>query len=90
MVAMEFKDPKSKLTSKHHLGDNVQLPAYLSKLVQDACLDRGLLTLTTSIYPVLRMIPALILSEEEVDEMMRIMAESVKEVAAKVEAQARA
>jgi adenosylmethionine-8-amino-7-oxononanoate aminotransferase len=36
------------------------------------------------------MIPALILSEEEVDEMLRIMAESVKEVAAKVEAQARA
>ncbi|RSH82893.1 hypothetical protein EHS25_005883 [Saitozyma podzolica] len=90
MVAMEFKDPQSKLTSKHHLGDNVKLPAYLSKLVQDACLDRGLLTLTTSIYPVLRMIPALILSEEEVDEMLRIMAESVKEVASKVETQARA
>lgn len=85
MVAIEFKDPNSKLTRSHHLGDKVQLPPNLNKLVQDACYDRDLLVLTTSIYPVLRMIPALILSEEEVDRMLAVMAEAVKEVAKGVE-----
>lgn len=84
MVAMEFKDPNSALTSKHHLGPNVSLPGNLNKLVQDECMDRGLLTLTTSIYPVLRMIPALILSEADVDEMLATMKEAVKAVADKV------
>lgn len=48
-------------------------------------MDRGLLTLTTSIYPVLRMIPALILSEADVEEMLSTMREAVKEVARQVE-----
>ncbi len=88
MVALEFKDPNSKLTSHHEQGPNVTLPPNLNKLVQDAAMERGLLTLTTSIYPVLRMIPALILSEAEVDEMLAIIAESVKAVAAQVEGRA--
>jgi 4-aminobutyrate aminotransferase len=88
MVALEFKDPNSKLTSHHDQGPNVVLPPNLNKLVQDAAMERGLLTLTTSIYPVLRMIPALILSEAEVDEMLAIIAESVKAVAAQVEGRA--
>lgn len=79
MVALEFKDPKSKLTSSNTYG--VKLPPNLNKLVQDACYNRRLLTLTTSIYPVLRLIPALILSEEDVSEMLRIMKEAVAEVA---------
>ena len=82
MVAMEFKDPNSRLTSGNHL--NKTLPPNLNKLVQNACMEQGLLTLTTSIYPVLRMIPALIVSEDEVNEMLAIMAEAVKQVAAQV------
>ena len=35
MVALEFKDPKSKLTRSHHLGGKVQLPGNINKLVQD-------------------------------------------------------
>jgi 4-aminobutyrate aminotransferase len=85
MVALEFKDPNSRLTSTHTQGEHVKLPANLNKLVQDACYDRGLLTLTTSIYPVLRMIPALILSEGEVEDMLRILKEAIREVAAGVE-----
>ena len=85
MVAMEFKDPNSTLTSSHHLGPNVNLPANINKLVQDACMDRGLLTLTTSIYPVLRMIPALILSEADVEEMLQAMREAIREVAKEIE-----
>jgi len=82
MVALEFKDPGSKVTGSHDQGEGVHLPPNLNKLVQDACYDRGLLTLTTSIYPVLRMIPALILSENEVDQMLSTLKEAISEVAA--------
>jgi len=85
LIALEFKDPNSTLTSSHSRGPNVKLPPNLNALVQGACLDRGLLTLTTSIYPVLRMVPALIVSEEEIDEMLGIMAAAVKAVAASLE-----
>ncbi|WWC59403.1 4-aminobutyrate transaminase [Kwoniella dejecticola CBS 10117] len=84
MIALEFKDPNSKLTRSHSRGD-ITLPGNLNKLVQDACYDRGLLVLTTSIYPVLRLIPALILSEDEVEEMLATMKEAVKAVASSVE-----
>ncbi|OCF32130.1 4-aminobutyrate transaminase [Kwoniella heveanensis BCC8398] len=84
MVAIEFKDPSSRLTSSHDRGD-ITLPGNLNKLVQDACYDRGLLVLTTSIYPVLRLIPALVLSEGDVDEALSILREAVQEVAKTVE-----
>lgn len=88
MCALEFKSPSSRLTSSlpSHLP-NVVLPGNLNTLVQNEAMDRGLLTLTTSIYPVLRMIPALILSEEEVDEMLVTLKESIRVVAARVEGQ---
>ena len=86
MIAVEFKDPNSFLTAQHSRGDNVKLPANLNVLVQNACMDRGLLILTTSIYPVVRLIPALIVSEAEVDEMLGTMREAVKAVAKDVEA----
>jgi len=85
MVALEFKDPNSVQTRTHDRGDHIKLPGNINKLVQDACYDRGLLTLTTSIYPVLRMIPALILSENDVQDMLRVMKEAVKEVASTIE-----
>ncbi|WVR07886.1 hypothetical protein IAU60_004929 [Kwoniella sp. DSM 27419] len=84
MAAMEFKDPNSRLTGSHDKGD-ITLPGNLNKLVQDACYDRGLLTLTTSIYPVLRLIPALVLSEEDVAEALSVLRAAVKEVAQAVE-----
>ncbi|WOO80277.1 putative 4-aminobutyrate aminotransferase [Vanrija pseudolonga] len=85
MIALEFKDPRSRLTSGHHLRAGYTLPAYINRLVQDAALDRGLLTLTTSIYPVLRMIPSLLVSEAEVDEMLAILRESVAAVTSSIE-----
>jgi len=75
MVAMEFKDTTQGL------------PQNVNQLVQNACMDRNLLTLTTSIYPVLRLIPALVLSEADVDEMLETMAAAVKEVAESIQKQ---
>jgi 4-aminobutyrate aminotransferase len=88
MVALEFKSPTSRFTSSipADLPQDIVLPPNINALVQNECLDRNLLTLTTSIFPVLRMIPALILTEEDVDEMLAILKESIKVVAAKIEA----
>ena len=90
MVAIEFKSPTSRLTSSipSSLSQSIKLPDNINKLVLDACYDRDLMVLVTSIYPVLRMIPALIVSEEEVDEMLATMKEAIKEVAKKIEATA--
>ncbi|ODN76578.1 4-aminobutyrate transaminase [Cryptococcus amylolentus CBS 6039] len=86
MIALEFKSPSSRLTSTPHPSyPEATIPPNLHTLVQNACYDRGLLVLTTSIYPVLRLIPALVLSEEEVDEALAIIREAVKEVARGVE-----
>ncbi|WOO86007.1 4-aminobutyrate aminotransferase GabT [Vanrija pseudolonga] len=76
MMAIEFKDPRD--------AGSEAFPAGLNKMVQDACLDKGLLTLTMSIYSTLRMIPALIVSEEEIDQMLAIFGQCVRDVAAKV------
>lgn len=59
----------------------MKLAEGLNKLVEDECYDSGLLTVTTSIYLVLRFIPALILTEEEVDTTLGVMKATVEEVA---------
>ena len=84
MIAVEFRDPKSFITSQHSRGDHVTLPANLSKHVQDGCYDRGVLVLTTSIFPVVRFIPALIISEAQVETALRVFAESLREISDKV------
>ena len=88
MVALEFKSPNSRFTNSipSDLSQSIQLPPNINYLVQNECLDRNLLTLTTSIFPVLRMIPALILTEEDVDEMLSVLKQAVKVVAEKIEA----
>lgn len=84
MIAIEFKDPASPITQHHSQGENVKLPSYLNKLVQDECYDRDLVILTTSIYPVLRLVPALIVSEEEAEQALGIIRESIKAVSDRV------
>lgn len=90
MFALEFKSPSSQFTSSipADLPQSITIPSYLNAQVQNECLERGLLSLTTSIFPVLRMIPALILTEEDVDEMLVTLKEAIKVVAKKVEATA--
>lgn len=90
MFALEFKSPTSPFTSSipADMSQSIKIPSYLNVQVQNECLDRGLLALTTSIYPVLRMIPALILTEEDVDEMLATLKEAIRVVAKKVEASA--
>ncbi|KAF8910896.1 hypothetical protein CPB84DRAFT_1842173 [Gymnopilus junonius] len=56
-------------------------PANLSSLVAKKCIEKGLLILTTSIYEVVRFIPPLNISEEDMKKGIDIFVESVKEVA---------
>jgi 4-aminobutyrate aminotransferase len=82
MAAIEFRDPKSRITGIDSKGAKLDsLCSALHTLVQKECMNRGLLVLTTSIFPVLRLIPALIVSEEEVDKALQVIADSIATVA---------
>lgn len=50
--------------------------------VQAKCKEKGMLILTTSIYDTLRFIPALNISKEDMAEAIKILKESIEEVAA--------
>ena len=64
---------------EHHFSSDVILSINLDKFVQDARYDRRLLGLTTITYHVLLLIPHLVLSEVQVDEMseMRYVGKAV-------------
>lgn len=66
MLAVEFKPgPDGSIGSK----------------VQAKCKEKGMLILTTSIYDTLRFIPALNISKEDMAEAIKILKESIEEVA---------
>jgi 4-aminobutyrate aminotransferase len=70
MVAMEFVRPGE--------GGGRAPDAALTKRVQAACFDRGLLLLTAGTYVnVIRIIPPLVTTEEEVDRAIGIIAEAL-------------
>jgi 4-aminobutyrate aminotransferase len=82
MAALEFRDPKSRITGVDEEGKKMEgLPNGLHVLVQNECIQRHLLILTTSIFPVLRLIPALIVDEAEVARALDILAKSIAAVA---------
>lgn len=54
----------------------------LASLVANKCLEKGMLILTTSIYEVIRFIPPLNISAEEMAKGSKIFAEAVREVVA--------
>jgi 4-aminobutyrate aminotransferase len=53
---------------------------YASK-IQAKCMEKGMLTLTTSIYDTLRFIPPLNITKEDMAEGCRILKEAIDEVA---------
>jgi 4-aminobutyrate aminotransferase len=76
MVAVEFASPSSA-------RDPVCLPSApknLASRVSKRCLEKGMLILTTSVYEVVRFIPPLNISEEDLGNACKIFAESVEEV----------
>jgi 4-aminobutyrate aminotransferase len=63
--------------NKHHHGKH---PKNMAARVARRCIEKGMLILTTSVYEVVRFIPALNVSKEDMKKGCAIFAESVREV----------
>lgn len=80
MVGIEFNSPNSPYLPAPTNGKKV--PAGVASLVQKKCLEKGMMTLTTSVFQVIRFIPPLTISEQDMAKACAIIEESVREVAA--------
>ena len=79
MIGVEFASP-----SKHPIPNaNVSksLPDNIGGRVQKRCLEKGLMLLTTSAFDVIRFIPPLTISEDEMALGCKLFKESIKEIA---------
>jgi 4-aminobutyrate aminotransferase len=79
MIAVEFASPSRPLTLGRIKGGRV--PEKLASKVAEACLERGLLILTTSVFEVIRFIPPLVVSEDEFQQGLEIFKEAFEAVA---------
>lgn len=61
--------------------DDYQVDKGFASQVAKACLARGMIVLPTGIYETLRIIPPLIVSEEEIDQALKILREALEDVA---------
>ncbi|KAH7916583.1 acetylornithine aminotransferase [Hygrophoropsis aurantiaca] len=77
MVAVEFASP---LYSEHDPVLAQSAPKNLATRVAKRCMEKGLLILTTSVYEVIRFIPPLNISAEDLEKGCDIFTASVKEV----------
>lgn len=80
MAAVEFRNGSDPLTLDG-LPAGTAIPKNIGKRVQDYCLERGLLILTTSCFDTIRFIPALVVTQEEMQEAIGIFTEAVEKVA---------
>jgi 4-aminobutyrate aminotransferase len=77
MIGVEFASPSG---SPHDPFLKPSAPEKLASRVARRCLDKGLLIMTTSAYEVLRFIPPLNVTQEEMKKGCEIFAEALKEV----------
>lgn len=78
MVAVEFASPKG--TGAYDPFVNKAVPEKLASRVAKRCQEKGMFILTTSVYEVIRFIPALNVSKEDLAKGCQIFAESVEEI----------
>ncbi|PIL35804.1 hypothetical protein GSI_01464 [Ganoderma sinense ZZ0214-1] len=78
MVAVEFASPTG--TGPYDRFADAGVPAKLASRVAARCVEKGMLILTTSVYEVVRFIPPLNVSKEDLAEGVRIFEEAVREV----------
>ncbi|KAL7281440.1 hypothetical protein ACG7TL_004753 [Trametes sanguinea] len=78
MVAVEFASPVG--TGPYDPFRNPSVPEKLASRVAKKCVEKGLLILTTSVYEVIRFIPALNISKEDLAKGCQIFTEAVEEV----------
>ncbi|KAI0705108.1 pyridoxal phosphate-dependent transferase [Cerioporus squamosus] len=78
MVAVEFASPTG--TGPYDTFRNSSVPEKLASRVMKKCVEKGLLILTTSVYEVIRFIPPLNITKEDLAKGCKIFAEAVEEV----------
>jgi len=78
MIGVEFASPSS--FSAHDPNILTGAPKNLASRVAKRCLEKGMLILTTSIYEVVRFIPPLNVSAEDMARGIEIFTEAVEEV----------
>ncbi|RPD75323.1 hypothetical protein L226DRAFT_462642 [Lentinus tigrinus ALCF2SS1-7] len=78
MVAIEFASPAG--ATPYDTFRNPSVPEKLASRVAKKCVEKGLLILTTSVYEVIRFIPPLNISQEDLAKGCKIFAEAVEEV----------
>ena len=77
MVGVEFASPT---TLPHDVGFSAEAPKNMASRVSKKCIEKGMYILTTSIYEVVRFIPALNISKEDMAKGCKIFIEAVEEV----------
>lgn len=81
MVGVQFANPALQSGSSNIAAKNAQgQPQLAPKIVQE-CVKRNMLLLSTSVFDVLRFIPPLTISEEELSEACGVFQESLEAVA---------
>jgi 4-aminobutyrate aminotransferase len=86
MVAVEFSS-SSPAGGPHSYESTIGAPASglpkpgIAARVAKKCIEKGMLILTTSVFEVVRFIPPLNISKEDMDKGLKIFAESVEEAA---------
>ncbi|KAF5359681.1 hypothetical protein D9756_002879 [Leucocoprinus leucothites] len=81
MIAVEFASPTSTTSGViTDVGVVQGAPEKMASRVAKKCIEKGMLILTTSVYEVIRFIPPLNVSEEDVKKGVAIFEEAVSEV----------
>jgi 4-aminobutyrate aminotransferase len=80
MTAIEFRSAHDPLTTSD-LPDGTKVPENIGKRVQDNCFEEGMMILTTSCFDTIRFIPALVVTEEQMERAVGIFTRAVERVA---------
>ena len=88
MVGVEFASPSSPGFEHDHavlphassMGQIVTHPESLASRVAKRCVEKGMLLLTTSVYEVVRFIPPLNISKQDLAKGCAIFGEAIREV----------
>jgi 4-aminobutyrate aminotransferase len=81
MVGVQFANVELQSTSSNTAAQEAKAQPQIAPQVVQECLKRDMLLLSTSVFDVLRFIPPLTISEEELSEACRIFKESLEAVA---------
>ncbi|KAJ4366846.1 hypothetical protein N0V83_007374 [Neocucurbitaria cava] len=81
MVGVQFANPEVQRDSSNTASRNAQSQPQLAPKIVQECVKRDMLLLSTSVFDVLRFIPPLTITEEELSQACGIFKESLEAVA---------